>query len=89
MYTGGSVDPTYFQVTALELDPTGLAACDEDSVFLNEVVISDPDGIALTYCGTPDFPCFGPVSLAPTGVGLGRRGSDIHICTHTHIYIYV
>ena len=53
--SGGNVPPTYTQLVFLIADST--AACEMGTLGLAEVLFSDPDGNAISYCGTLDVPC--------------------------------
>ena len=53
------VPPGYDLVGNVDLDPASpnLGACEPESVGLYNIIVSDPDGVALADCGGFDNPC--------------------------------
>ena len=60
VFAGGTVPPGYNLVGNIDIDPASpdLGSCDPGSIGLYNVIISDPDGLALENCGGFDDSCF-------------------------------
>ena len=51
--------PGYNQIGFVNMDPmsTHLNSCDDGSIGLYEIIISDPDGMSISNCGGFDSSC--------------------------------